>query len=174
MNKDLEPFAAMNADPEVMRHFPAPMSVRESAELLDRLRSHLERNGFSWLAVEVRETEEFVGCVGMIHTSFEAAFTPCIELGWRLVERHWGQGLATEAARAVLRWAFGSLHLQDVVAFTHVDNTPSRRVMEKLGMTRDAASDFEHPRLPVGHPLRAHVLYRITRAAFTAGPTTGQ
>lgn len=152
-----------------MRYFPSPLSAQESSRLLERLIAHHAEHGFSWLAVTDGATHEFVGCVGLLRVSFEAAFTPSVELGWRLDRAQWGRGLATEAAHAVVRWAFGPLGLEALVAFTYVHNMPSRRVMEKLRMTREPDLDFEHPRLPEGHPLRPHVFYRLTKAAFLGG-----
>lgn len=163
---DAAAFTRMNADPEVMRHFPSPLTAQESSKLLERLMAHHATEGFGWLAVSERTTHEFVGCVGLQRVTFEAAFTPCVDLGWRLDRSHWGKGLATEAAGAVANWAFGPLGLDAVVAFSFVHNIPSRRVMEKLGMTREPNFDFEHPRLPEGHPLCPHVFYRLTKAAF--------
>ena len=145
---DREPFARMNADPRVMEFFPARLSREESDALMDRVRSEL-------LAAELRETGEFIGFIGLSVPTFEAHFTPCVEIGWRLAAEHWGRGLATEGARAVLARAEG-----EVVSFTTVGNLRSRRVMEKLGLTHDPRDDFDHPRLPEGHPLRRHVLYR--------------
>ncbi len=145
---DREPFARMNADPRVMEFFPACLSRAESDALIDRVRSEL-------MAAELRETGEFIGFIGLSVPTFEAHFTPCVEIGWRLAAEHWGRGLATERARAVLAGAEG-----EVVSFTTVGNWRSRRVMEKLGLTHDPRDDFDHPRLPEGHPLRRHVLYR--------------
>jgi RimJ/RimL family protein N-acetyltransferase len=145
---DREPFARMNADPRVMEFFPARLSREESDALMDRVRSEL-------LAAELRDTGEFIGWIGLSVPTFEAHFTPCVEIGWRLAAEHWGRGLATEGARAVLARAEG-----EVVSFTTVGNLRSRRVMEKLGLTHDPRDDFDHPRLPEGHPLRRHVLYR--------------
>jgi RimJ/RimL family protein N-acetyltransferase len=145
---DRAPFARMNADPRVMEFFPACLSRVESDTLFDRVRSEL-------LAAELRETGEFIGYIGLSVPTFEAHFTPCVEIGWRLAAEHWGRGLATEGARAVLAGAEG-----EIVSFTTVGNWRSRRVMEKLGLTHDPRDDFDHPRLPEGHPLRRHVLYR--------------
>jgi RimJ/RimL family protein N-acetyltransferase len=154
-DSDREPFAAMNADPRVMRYFPSTLTREESDAMVDRAEAAFDRLGFSVLAAELRETREFVGYIGLWVPSFEAHFTPCVEIGWRLAAAHWNRGLATEGAREILRhWPC------DLVSFTTVDNLPSRRVMEKLGFTRDPAEDFDHPRIPEGHPLRRHVLYR--------------
>lgn len=163
---DLPAVAAMNADPEVMRFFPACLTLSESAEFMQRVDMAFEHHGMGWLGATRRDTGEFVGCVGLWRPTFEASFTPCVEVGWRLCRRAWGLGMATEAARAVLAWGFSELSLEGVVSFTYEGNAPSLRVMEKLGMTQDPSANFEHPRLPVGHWLRPHVLYRLDRDAF--------
>jgi RimJ/RimL family protein N-acetyltransferase len=152
----------MNADPRVMEFFAAPLSPAESDAMVLRIEAHFARHGFGFFAAELRATGEFIGFTGMSHVPFAAHFTPCVEIGWRLATAYWNQGFATEGARACLRYAFEELALPEVVAFTVPANQRSRRVMEKLGMARDPADDFEHPRLPEGHPLRRHVLYRAT------------
>jgi RimJ/RimL family protein N-acetyltransferase len=161
--EDREPFARMNADPRVMEFFPAPLSRQESDALVDRAIAHFAERGFGPWAVELRDPGEFIGFIGLSVPRFEAAFTPCIEIGWRLAAEHWGKGLATEGARTVLESAFGQLGLPEIVSFTTEPNLRSRRVMEKLGMTRDPDEDFEHPSIAEGHPLRRHVLYRLRR-----------
>ncbi|HZT17002.1 MAG TPA: GNAT family N-acetyltransferase [Gaiellaceae bacterium] len=158
---DLEPFAALNADPEVMRHFPSTLPRAASDELANRQRSLIEERGFGLWAVEA--PEGFVGFVGLNEPRFEAHFTPAVEVGWRLARHAWGKGYATEAARAAVAFGFDELELDEIVSFTSVGNERSRRVMERLGMTHAAADDFDHPSLPPGHPLRRHVLYRLRR-----------
>ncbi len=160
---DRAPFAAMNADPRVMEHFPALMSQEESDASYARIRAHFEQHGFGLWAVEILGGAEFAGFIGLNTTRFEVHFTPCIEIGWRLAADTWGRGFATEGARAALAFAFETLRLEEIVSFTVPDNQRSRRVMEKLGMTHQARDDFEHPVLPVGHRLRRHVLYRVRR-----------
>ncbi|MDX1982738.1 MAG: GNAT family N-acetyltransferase [Bryobacteraceae bacterium] len=159
--RDREPFAAINADPEVMRYFPTVLTREETAAMLEQNEAHLVRHGFGFYAVELRDSGEFAGFIGLWAPSFDAHFTPCVEIGWRLAARFWNRGLGTEGARALLHYGFGALGLGEIVSFTTEGNLPSRRVMEKLGMRRDPADDFEHPRLPEGHPLRPHVLYRL-------------
>jgi RimJ/RimL family protein N-acetyltransferase len=154
---DREPFARMNADPRVMEYFPSVLSRDESDSLLDRVRGEL-------LAAELRETGAFIGWIGLSAPTFEAHFTPCVEIGWRLAAEYWGRGLATEGARAVLDRATG-----EIVSFTTETNYRSRRVMEKIGLTHDPRDDFDHPRLPVGHPLRRHVLYRSAKIRLNYG-----
>ncbi len=157
---DREPFARMNADPRVMRFFPAQLSRAESDALVFRAEAHFAANGFGPFAAELRHTGEFAGYIGLVIPSFEAHFTPAVEIGWRLDATLWNRGLATEGAREVLRYAFEELRLPEVVSFTVLENRASRRVMEKIGLRRDPGGDFDHPRLPEGHPLRRHVLYR--------------
>jgi RimJ/RimL family protein N-acetyltransferase len=160
---DRAPFAAMNADPRVMQYFPATLTRQESDATAERIRANFDARGFGLWAVELPGRAEFIGFAGLMPPNFEAHFTPCIEVGWRLAPDHWGKGLATEAARAAVRFGFELLSLREIVSFTVPDNVRSRRVMEKLGMQHDPADDFEHPRLPNGHPLRRHVLYRLSR-----------
>ena len=160
---DRAPFAAMNADPAVMAHFPAPLSRVESHALADAIAAHHAARGFGLWALEIPDVASFAGFVGLSVPSFTAAFTPCVEIGWRLARAHWGLGYATEAAHAVLVHAWDALGLDEVVSFTTAGNARSRAVMTRLGMRYDPADDFDHPRLPEGHPLRRHVLYRAAR-----------
>jgi RimJ/RimL family protein N-acetyltransferase len=161
---DLASFAALNADPAVMAFFPEPLERDASDALARRLADDLARRGYGFWALEVPGQADFIGFVGLSVPSFPAHFTPCVEIGWRLAREHWGQGYATEAARAALAFGFRRLALAEIVSFTAEGNQPSRRVMERLGMTRSPSDDFAHPLLPEGHPLRKHVLYRLTRA----------
>lgn len=158
---DREPFFRMNSDPRVMRHFPACLSRPQSDALMDRIVADLDRDGYGLYAVEFTATAEFIGFLGLSVPGFDGPFMPAVEIGWRLAPRYWNLGLATEGARAVLRQAFGPLGLHELVSITVPGNLASRRVMEKIGMTHDPADDFDHPRLPDGHPLKRHVLYRI-------------
>jgi RimJ/RimL family protein N-acetyltransferase len=160
---DREPFARMNADPKVMEFFPATLSREESEGLVDRIEAHFAEHGFGCSAAELKETGEFIGFIGLAVPRFESAFTPCVEIGWRVAAKHWGHGLATEGARAVVELALSELGLTEIVSFTTVENVRSRRVMEKLGMRHDAEDDFDHPLVPEGHALRRHVLYRLRR-----------
>ena len=163
---DRELFARMNTDPRVMEYFPAMLSRAESEALVDWAEAHFEERRFGPLAAELKATGEFVGFIGLSVPRFKAAFTPCVEIGWRLAAEYWGRGLATEGARAVVKYGFADLGLEEIVSFTTVGNVRSRRVMEKLGMTCDAADNFDHPSLPEGHALRRHVLYRLRRDSF--------
>ena len=160
---DLEPFARLNADPEVMRYFPAPLSREQSDAMVDRLSGHIEAEGWGMWALERRDTGEFIGFTGLGVPRQVLPFQPCVEVGWRLAATAWGHGFATEAAREALRVGFDELGLTEIVSFTAVPNMRSRAVMERLGMVRDAAEDFDHPAVDVGHPVRRHVLYRTVR-----------
>jgi RimJ/RimL family protein N-acetyltransferase len=161
--EDLEPFAALNADPEVMEHFPSTLSREESDAGAGRIASHFENRGFGLWAVEVPGYAPFIGYIGLVVPWFEVPFesrsVPCVEIGWRLARSWWGRGLAAEGARAVLAFGFEHLSFSEIVSFTVPGNRRSRRVMEKLGM--QYSEDFEHPGLDPGHPLRRHVLYRL-------------
>jgi RimJ/RimL family protein N-acetyltransferase len=156
----------MCADPRVMA-FLGP--TRERARALadaEELCANLERNGYGWWVVERKGPAAFVGLIELQDVPFEARFTPALEVGWRLAAEYWGNGYATEGARAVLTFAFETLARSEVVALTAKINAPSQRVMQRLGMSYDIADDFEHPRLAQGNPLRPHVLYRLNRAGF--------
>ena len=156
---DLEPFAAMNADPVVMEFFPQLSTREESSASLERLHREIEERGWGLWVVEIEN--EFAGFTGLAEPKFKAHFTPCVEIGWRFQRKFWGRGYALEAAQVALRFAFVHLRLREVVSFTARLNERSQKLMQRLGMTRSASDDFEHPMLPAGHPLRHHVLYRI-------------
>jgi RimJ/RimL family protein N-acetyltransferase len=160
---DRAPFAAMNADPAVMAYFPAPLTRAESDALADVIEAHHTARGFGLWALEIPGVAPFAGFVGLSVPGFTAPFTPCVEIGWRLAAAHWGRGYATEAARAVLAHAWDAVGLDEVVSFTTAGNDRSRAVMTRIGMRHDPDSDFDNPRLPAGHPLRPHVLYRLAR-----------
>lgn len=166
---DRDPFAALNADPRVMAFFPGILERASSDALAERIEGHFAERGFGLWAVEVLGGEPFVGFVGLSVPRFESHFTPCVEIGWRLAVAAWGKGYASEAARAALAHGFGPLGLEEIVSFTVAANRRSRAVMERLGMTRRAEEDFDHPSLPAGHALRRHVLYRLTRRRWSAG-----
>lgn len=160
----------MNADAEVMRHFPAPLGRAESEAMLDRLHAHIGEHGWGLWALELRDTGDFIGFTGLATPRFEAHFTPAVEVGWRLTRTSWGHGYATEAARAAVAYGFNELGLDEIVSFTTVHHRASRAVMERLGMTHDSADDFDHPGLPPNHPLRHHVLYRLRTIAVPRTP----
>jgi RimJ/RimL family protein N-acetyltransferase len=167
-NADREPFAELNADPRVAEFLSGTLDRAASDALFDRIVGHWAKNGHGLWAVERIDDGAFLGFVGLATHAFEAAFMPSVEVGWRLAPAAWGHGYATEAARAALRFGFENLGLAEIVSFTVPGNVKSRAVMERLGMTRDAAGDFDHPRLPEGHRLRRHVLYRLGREAWRA------
>ena len=157
-DSDLDLYAAMNADPEVMRYFPSPLSREQSEASLARQRSLIQQRGWGLWALEV--DGDFAGFTGLAIPGFEAPFMPCVEVGWRLRREYWGQGVAYRGALQALEYGFTILKLSEILSFTAAVNLPSRRLMERLGFVHDAASDFQHPSIPVGHKLRHHVLYR--------------
>lgn len=163
---DRAPFATMNADPTVMAHFPAPLDRAASDVFVDRIEAGFAEHGFGLWALEVVDGSDFIGFVGLSMPGFEAAFTPCVEIGWRLAASAWGQGYATEAAIAVRDHAFDHVGLDEIVSFTTVGNVASRRVMQRIAMRHDPAHDFDHPSLEPGHRLRRHVLYRLDRTRW--------
>ncbi|MGA8025666.1 MAG: GNAT family N-acetyltransferase [Bryobacteraceae bacterium] len=164
-DSDRQPFSHLNEDPRVMEFLPGVLTPKESDALADRIEAHFRQHGFGLCAAELRRDHSFVGFIGLAIPSFEAHFTPCVEIGWRLAADHWGQGLATEGAREMVRFAFEEIELEELVSFTVPGNVRSRRVMEKLGMTCNPADNFDSPRWPEGHPLRTQVLYRLRRGA---------
>jgi len=166
--RDRAPFAAMGADPEVMRHFPALLTPAQSDAAIDRWNAQLAERGWSNWAVERRDTSEFIGYVGLTMPRWTLPCTPCVEVGWRLRREAWGQGFATEAATTCLRVGFEQLGLGEIHSFTAVVNRPSIAVMERIGL-RNLQADFEHPAMPEGHALRRHVIYRVTREEWMAG-----
>ncbi|HEX7131750.1 MAG TPA: GNAT family N-acetyltransferase [Iamia sp.] len=159
---DREPFAALNADPDVMRNFPAPLTREQSDDFVDRIEACFDERGFGLWAVDAGD-RGFVGFVGLWWAAFASPATPALEVGWRLASSTWGRGYAPEAARAAVADGLARLDVPEIVSFTWEGNTASRRVMEKIGLTHDPAADFLHPNLPDGHRLRPHVLYRLPR-----------
>jgi RimJ/RimL family protein N-acetyltransferase len=155
----------MNADPAVMRHFPAALTPAESDAFVDRIAAGFARHGYGLWAVETTGTGEFAGFTGLSVPAFEAHFTPAVEIGWRLTRSAWGRGYASEAARAALSFGF-ELGLSEIVSFTSATNLRSQAVMRRIGMAHDPADDFENPRVPEGSPLRRHVLWRLTAAQW--------
>ena len=159
---DRGPYAALNADSVVMEHFTAPLSPAESDAHVDAIETAFAQRGWGLWAAERTDTGGFIGFIGLSVPRFEAPFTPCVEVGWRLAHAHWGQGFAPEGATAALGFAFDVLRLPDVVSFTAVANARSRRVMDKVGMVHEPDGDFDHPDVPPGSPICRHVLYRVT------------
>jgi ribosomal-protein-alanine N-acetyltransferase len=160
MPEDRAPFAALNADPRVMEHFPKCLDRTESDAMVDRIEAHFARHGFGPWAVEVKDGAPFIGYIGLAVPRFDAHFMPAVEIGWRLAFHAWGKGYATEGARAVLTFARDELRLSEIVSYTAPSNRRSIRVMENIGLQRNERDDFDHPLVPEGHPLRRHVLYR--------------
>jgi ribosomal-protein-alanine N-acetyltransferase len=158
---DREPFARLNADPHVMRHFERPLMLGESDAMVDRIDRQFDEHGFGLWAVEIPGHASFIGFTGLWIHSFTAHFMPAVEIGWRLDSPFWGRGYATEAARAALADGFERVGLREIVSFTSPLNVPSIRVMERIGMTHDPTVDFDHPNVSEGHPLKGHVLYRL-------------
>ena len=167
--RDLPAFAAMNADVRVMEFMPKLLDRTESDALAARIVEHFNRHGFGFWAVEVPTVTSFAGFVGLSIPRFQAHFTPCVEVGWRLAYEQWGHGYATEAARAAIDFGFTNAGLAQIVSFTVPDNLRSRRVMQRVGMTHLPADDFEHPNLAEGHRLRRHVLYRLQQVDWRSG-----
>lgn len=158
---DLDAFAALNADPEVMRYFPRVQTRDESAAAIERFQKHIDTHGFGFWAVEHQQTKECLGMLGLSYTTPDLPFDRSVEIGWRLASKHWGQGIAPEGAVVCLDFAFNHLELDEVISFTAKANTPSRRVMEKIGMTRDQGRDFSHPAVDERTGLREHAFYAI-------------
>lgn len=159
---DRAPFAALNADPVVMEHFPSTLSTAESDAMVERIEAGFDDKGYGLFALERRDNGAFIGFTGLMLADFDVAFLPAVEVGWRLAADAWGQGFATEAAGAALWFGFEQCGLDEIVSFTAVSNRPSQRVMQRIGMVRDRANDFDHPALAEDDPLRRHVLYRAS------------
>lgn len=171
LSRDLAPFAALNGDPQVMAHFPKPLSRGESDAIVARIEDRWAGDGICFAVAERKADRAFLGMVGLARVRF-AAPTPvdgAVEVGWRLARAHWGQGYATEAARAWLDHGFGPMRLDEIVAFTVPGNLPSQAVMRRLGMREDPARGFEHPALPAGSPLRRHLVFALRAGTPRAG-----
>lgn len=170
---DRAPFAALNADAEVMRHFPARLTRGQSDAMADKLQQLIEERGWGVWAAEHRDSGAFMGFVGLHVPTADLPFQPCVEIAWRLARPFWRQGLASEGARAAMAHGFGVLQLESIVSFTALQNLRSQAVMQRLGMEREA-QDFDHPALPEGHSLRRHCLYRLTHAQWRRQPAMDQ
>ncbi len=162
-DKDL--FFRLNSDPRVMEFMPKLLSKKESDYFVERIKTKFKKDGYSFLAVELIETQILIGLIGLSIPEFDACFTPCVEIGWRLAYDYWGKGYATEGAKASLNYGFQELNLSEIVSFTVPKNLRSRKVMERIGMK--FIDEFEHPLLPEGYPLKKHVLYKITKESLT-------
>jgi ribosomal-protein-alanine N-acetyltransferase len=169
---DRMPFARMNADPDVMEFFVSPLTREESDAFVDRIEAGFAEDGFGLWAVEEIEAGRFIGFTGLIYQTFQAHFTPAVEVGFRLARHAWGRGYATEAATEAVKYGFEAAGLAEIVSMTAIQNARSQAVMRKLGMTHDPADDFDHPRVPDGHPLKRHVLYRLTAKQWRAAGGT--
>ncbi|MEJ7676759.1 MAG: GNAT family N-acetyltransferase [Segetibacter sp.] len=161
IESDLKPFTAMNKDVQVMKYFPKTLTDKETFEMMQRINLHFDKNGFGLFAVESRLTKQFIGFTGFSIPTFESFFTPCIEIGWRYKKEAWGQGFATEAAKACLKYGFETLQFDKVVSFTSAINLNSEKVMKKIGMTK--VGEFDHPKVEVTDILCKHVLYEIKK-----------
>jgi ribosomal-protein-alanine N-acetyltransferase len=165
-DSDLPAWCEMNADPAVRRHFPSVHTQEEALGEAGRIRASIAQRGWGCWALEIPGVLPFAGFVGLLVPAFEAHFVPAVEVGWRLPQSAWGKGYASEAAQAAVQFAFDVLDLEEIVSMTIPANEPSQRVMRRLGMRRDPADDFDHPRVPAGHAMQRHVLYRLDRASF--------
>jgi RimJ/RimL family protein N-acetyltransferase len=170
--RDRDAFAALNADPEVMEHFPSVLSAEESAQLLRRIDRHFEEFGFGLWAAEIKWAKLFIGFCGLAVPTFETHFTPAVEIGWRFAKDQWGSGYATEAAKVVLDFGFEKTDLEQILSWTIPANLRSQRVIQRLGMRRATELDFDHPRFLHDDRLRRHIVFRITRPEWAQGRGT--
>jgi ribosomal-protein-alanine N-acetyltransferase len=161
---DRELFAKMNANKEVMRYFPKTLDFKETDNFLNRVQEHFKENGYGLWAVELKDTNEFIGFIGFLNATFEAEFTPCVEIGWRLDNKYWNNGYATEGAKTCLEYGFNKLNLNAIYSFTAEPNKPSENVMKKIGMKK--IGEFKHPRVEEGSPLKPHILYKIDKEEY--------
>lgn len=160
---DLEPFGELNSDPRVREFFPTVLTRKKSDQEVVELSQHIEKFGWGFWAVSLVQTDEFIGCIGLDEVYFKRAFSPAIDIGWRLHYNHWGKGYATEGALAALQYGFTALNLESIVAYTAEGNVRSRHIMEKIGLRHEPNFDFDHPDFPADHKHKRHVLYRITQ-----------
>ena len=163
---DYPAFIAMGQNPEVMRYFPSLLTPEQSLQFIEKVTKQIDQYGWGLWAVELKETKEFIGFIGLQPQPDPFEFTPCVEIGWRLAQKYWHQGYATEGARTVLDYAFNTLDLNKVVSFTATVNTPSEAVMKKIGMVK--TQEFQHPKLPEDHPLCWHVLYEVNQSNYSS------
>lgn len=170
-DSDLIDFAAMNANPDVMAHFPALLTAEESNALAEKCRELITKHGWGIWATQLKATEEFIGFIGLHAPKANLPFSPCIEIAWRLSPQYWGHGYATEGANACLQFAFEQLNLTEVVAFTTTTNKSSQAVMERIGMI-NTGKNFMHPDIPRNHPLSEHVLYSIMKQEWNQQTST--
>lgn len=159
--EDVEPFAILNADPRVMEYFPSVKSFEESVKEYEMILAHFKKYGYGWWAVSEIDKVNFIGFIGLRYIDFPSSFTPAVEIGWRLAYNYWKKGYATEGARAALEYGFKTLKLSEIISFTSTSNIRSQAVMKRIGMHHYPKDDFDNPKLPEGHPLRRHALYRL-------------
>ena len=169
VDEDLESMFAINQDTKVMEYFPGLQDLQMTKNFIDKVNAHFENHGYSLYAAIRKDTNEFIGFIGLLIADFESHFTPATEIGWRLSSSHWGKGFATEGAKAVLDYAFRVLKIPEIVSFTAAGNAKSIRVMQKIGLQHNEADDFDHPKLDDTSPLKRHVLYRLSREQYTQG-----
>lgn len=169
-DEDRDLFFEINSDPDVMHFFPVRRSRGEADKLFDYVQSLIAGTGIGFYAIEQKVDGKTIGFCGLMRTDLEPHIVKgTVEIGWRLAKRYWGKGLASEAARAILTYGFDTLKLDEIVSFAVKDNRPSIAVMERIGLRRDEAGDFDHPRVPDSHPqLKPHVLYRLTVSEWCA------
>lgn len=161
--EDVQDYYEINLDPKVIEFLLGSLTVDECRVFVEKMNKQFDEKGYTLFAVELKETGELLGFIGLNYTDFKSDFTPCVEIGWRLSSKYWGQGLATEGALASLKYAFEKCGLDKIISFTAVGNEKSVRVMEKIGMTRVVDGDFAHPKLPLDHRLSKHIRYEIQR-----------
>jgi RimJ/RimL family protein N-acetyltransferase len=166
--EDKAPFVRINSDPMIMEYFPRTLSEKDSERIFKRFQKQFKERGYGPYALELKKTGEFIGFCGLLDVPAEMVFAPAVEIAWRLDYEFWGKGYATEAAQAVITYAFDHLGLEEIVAYAVHDNTGAIRIMEKIGMSRDAGADFTYPGLAAEHPLGFFVLYRLKKESFRA------
>jgi RimJ/RimL family protein N-acetyltransferase len=160
-HSDQAPFIQLNQDKEVMEFFPSIKTGEETLAQIERIIQNITKHGYGFFALERKDNHEFIGFTGLTHPGFESYFTPCVEIGWRLSKANWGNGFATEAAKACLEFGFDNLGLKEIYSFTSIHNKRSENVMIKIGMVKEG--EFDHPLMDEGHFLRRHVLYKCSR-----------
>lgn len=164
--EDAEAYFQINQDPQVIEFLRGPMTKEQVDEFISAMIIHNDKHSYTLWAVELKETDELIGFIGLKYIDWEAHFTPAVEVGWRLGSQYWGKGYATEGASAALNYGFKRCGLKEIVSFTVPSNVRSIRVMEKIGLKRDVNGDFTHPKSPVDHPLSKHILYRIAKEEY--------
>lgn len=167
--EDTDPYFQINQDPKVMEYFPGLQDLETTKNFIIKVNNHFDKHGYTLYATARKDTNEFIGFIGLFVADFEAHFTPATEIGWRLSSKHWGKGFATEGAKAVLDYAFKELEIPEIVSFTAEGNAKSIKVMQKIGLQHNAGNDFDHPKLDDASPLKRHVLYRLTREDYLRG-----